>query len=143
MSCLIGHSTLDAAVNAEALLALLRGRELQLHRPEVRCNPDELCRLLHPEFREFARSGRIYGRADVIAEFSTAPQEFDVRADGFNLLCISDTVALLTYRSAHVTAGNRLERHAIRASLWQLTESGWQLVFHQGTPIDEGQQNAT
>jgi hypothetical protein len=130
-------------VNTEALFDVLRARELKLHRPEVRCNPDELSCLLHPEFREFARSGRIYERADVLAEFSTAPQEFEVWADDFNLLCISDSVALLTYRSAHVTAGNRLERHAIRASLWQLTEVGWQLVFHQGTPSDEAQQNVT
>ena len=122
---------------------MLRDRELKLHRPEVRCNPDQLSCLLHPEFREFARSGRIYARADVLAEFSTAPQEFEVLAADFNLLRISDSVALLTYRSAHVTTGNRLERHANRASLWQLTEVGWQLVFHQGTPTDEVEQIAT
>jgi hypothetical protein len=45
-------------------------------------------------------------------------------------------LALLTYRSAHVKAGGAIERHTLRASLWELTEIGWQLRFHQGTPTE-------
>jgi len=130
-------------VNADALLETLRGLELKLHRPEVRGDREELSRLLHPKFREFGRSGRIYERLDVLAEFSTRPQEYAICAQDFNLMSLSDTLVLLTYRSAHVKPDGQLERHTNRASLWELTDLGWQLIFHQGTPTDAFLSSAT
>lgn len=47
----------------------------------------------------------------------------------------TETLALLTYRSAHVADGGTLERHARRASLWQSSGQGWQLRFHQGALV--------
>ena len=56
------------------LLETLQSLELELHRPEVRSNRNVLDRLLHPEFREFGRSGHIYERAEVLAEFADPPK---------------------------------------------------------------------
>jgi hypothetical protein len=117
-------------VSPEALLEKLRARETELHRPEVRCG-------------EFGRSGRIYERGEVLAEFAVAPSDFEIWAQDFKVLSLSDSSALLTYRSAHVRPGGRLERHTNRASVWRLTEVGWQLIFHQGTPTDGFARDAT
>ncbi len=61
------------------LLGRLRDLELSLHRLETRRNEERLEQLLHPDFVEFARSGRRYGRREVLAEFSAVP--FSVLSD--------------------------------------------------------------
>ncbi len=47
---------------------------------------------------------------------------------------LSGSIALLTYREAHVNPSGELFRHTNRSSIWRLDASGWQMVFHQGTP---------
>jgi hypothetical protein len=93
------------------LLETLQSLEVALHRPEVRSNRDELDRLLHPEFREFGRSGHIYERAEVLAEFADRPQAYEVWAQDFRVVPLSDVLALLTYKSAHVTPEGKLDHH--------------------------------
>jgi hypothetical protein len=125
------------------LLETLQSLELALHRPEVRSNRNELDRLLHPEFREFGRSGRIYERAEVLAEFADRSQAYDVWAQEFRVVPLSNVLALLTYKSAHITREGKLEHHTNRSSLWQLTQNGWRLRFHQGTPAETFLKDAT
>jgi hypothetical protein len=131
------------AMEAMRLLKTLQLLEVALHRPEVRSDRDELDRLLHPEFREFGRSGRIYERAEVLAEFADRRQAYQVWAQDFRVVALSDALALLTYKSAHVTAQGELEHHTNRSSLWQLTPAGWRLLFHQGTPTQAFFKDAT
>ena len=130
-------------MEAVPLLETLQSLEVALHRPEVRSNRNELDRLLHPEFREFGRSGHIYDSAEVLAEFADRPQAYEVWAQDFCVVPLSDVLALLTYKSAHVTREGKLERHTNRSSLWQLTQSGWRLRFHQGTPAETFLKDAT
>jgi hypothetical protein len=116
------------------LLDTLKALETSLHDPEVRRSAERLGALLHPAFRELGRSGREYTREEVLAEFSGGAPEFVIWAQDFSLEVLSESLALLTYRSAHVADGGALERHTLRASLWQRTEEGWKMRFHQGTP---------
>ncbi len=117
-----------------SLLKTLRSLEKALHRSEVRSDREELDRLLDPEFRELGRSGRVYERAEILDEFADRVPEYEVWAQDFQLVRLSDAVALLTYRSAHVTRGGELENHTNRSSVWRLTATGWRMIFHQGTP---------
>jgi hypothetical protein len=117
----------------ERLLDTLRTLEVALHQPAVRSDRGRLDALLHPAFREFGRSGVMYTRAEILAEFATAQQRYTVWSQDFVAESISDDLVLLTYRSAHANGAGVLDRHAIRASLWQRTERGWQMRFHQGT----------
>ena len=130
-------------MEAASLLKTLQSLEMALHRPEVRSNRAELDRLLHPAFREFGRSGGIYERAEVLAEFADQPPAYAVWAQDFHVLPLSAGLALLTYRSAHLTGEGGLEHCAIRSSLWQLTPTGWRLLFHQGTPTGTFRKNPT
>jgi uncharacterized protein YndB with AHSA1/START domain len=123
-------------LDTKSLLDTLRTLEVALHQPEVRSDLARLERLLHESFRESGRSGRTYTRAEVLAEFSREPQAYEVWPQDFQLQPLSEGLALLTYRSAHVKSDGALERYTNRSSLWQLTEHGWQLLFHQGTPTD-------
>jgi len=109
----------------------LRELEESLWRSETRFDPAYMDRILAPDFFEFGRSGRTYTREDTLA----APaHEIDARLplENFAAHPIASNVFLVTYVSEvtyeEVEVGNR-------SSLWSRTDAGWQLRFHQGTPV--------
>jgi hypothetical protein len=130
-------------MQAPDLLAELRELEIALHQPGVRSDPVQLGALLHPAFREVGRSGMEYARASLLQQFQGQQESYEIWAQDFHLDELAPGMALLTYRSAHLADAGRLERHAVRTSIWQLTPSGWKMRFHQGTPTMEFEKHAT
>jgi hypothetical protein len=126
-----------------ALLDTLRRLEIELHQPEVRSDRRRLDGLLHRRFRELGRSGRAYSRGEIVAEFADGPQTHKIWSQEFQVEPLTEGLVLLTYKSAHINADGKLERHTIRSSLWQSTEHGWQIRFHQGTPTQAFPRDAT
>jgi hypothetical protein len=124
---------------AESLQDTLMALEVELHRGAVRADRARMDALLHPEFIEFGRSGAVWTRAATLDEFaapgaaSSAPT---IHAEDFVLRELTDSLALLTYRSAHLAPDGTRSRFTLRSSLWQRGASGWQLRFHQGTPTE-------
>jgi hypothetical protein len=110
--------------------------EVELHRIETRRNVHRLDQLLHPDFMEFARSGRIYTRTEVLHEFTAGGELETVEAQDFELAQPGPGVALLTYKSAHRSPTGTLHRHSLRSSIWVETDRGWVMRFHQGTAAD-------
>ena len=121
-------------MNVSALLDTLRKLEVETHQPHVRADPRKLELFLHPNFFEVGRSGALYSRDSVLAEFTHRPPFYRVWAQDFQIESVTEGLALLTYRSAHIADDGALDRHTLRTSLWQSTAQGWQLRFHQGTP---------
>jgi hypothetical protein len=131
-------------MSSNDLLEHLKALEVELHRLETRRDRNRLERLLHPDFLEFARSGRPYSRSEVLAEFSGVDAALEpVHVEQFELTELGSGAALLTYLSAHKTATGELHRRTLRSSLWLETETGWQMRFHQGTPADQSEIRAT
>jgi hypothetical protein len=124
----------------DELLQVLTALEVELHQGATRADRARMEALLHSDFFEIGRSGTLWTRAATLDEFSTvggdaAPR---IRADRFELRQLSDDLALLTYRSAHVGADDSAHRFTLRSSLWQRGgAAGWQLRFHQGTPTED------
>jgi hypothetical protein len=119
------------------LLEHLCTLERELHLPETRQNRARVEQLLHPDFVEFSRSGRRYGRSEVLAEFSASRGASEtIHAENFELVELSRGLALLTYSSAHRASSGALYRRSLRSSLWVAVDSGWRMRFHQGTPMD-------
>ena len=116
--------------------------EVELHQPDVRSNAERVKTLLHKSFVECGRSGRIYQRKDILEALSGEGAGRSVWSQDFSMEEISDGVVLLTYLSAHIDSDEELSRHTFRSSLWQQTPHGWQMRFHQGTPIDVFEQRA-
>ena len=110
--------------------------EMELHRIDTRRNTARLEQLLHPDFVEFGRSGRRYSRHEVLQEFAGGGDMPPVQARDFELAELGPEVALLTYRSAHVSPAGELFRETLRVSVWVETATGWRMRFHQGTPIE-------
>jgi hypothetical protein len=93
-------------------------------------------------FCEFGRSGAVYTQAQVIDQLLAESIVAKVHTQGFAVFELAPSVVLLTYQSADVTPSGSLARHANRSSIWRLGASGWQMVFHQGTPTAPFAHNA-
>jgi hypothetical protein len=120
----------------DSTLKILVQLEIHLHKVNSRHDEAWLQKTLHPSFREFGRSGRIHDRDSTIATLLAEESNQVIWAQDFAVQWLDEQAALLTYRSAIETQGDELELHANRSSIWLQTESGWQIVFHQGTPTE-------
>lgn len=104
--------------------------EQQLLDPRIRSDRAALEALLDPDFMEIGQSGRMWDRSDVLSDLPDTPVFDGPRTvSDATLLEVAPGVALLTYRIAET--GTR------RSSLWRRDETGWRMVFHQGTPARE------
>ncbi len=113
-------------------ISLLRGLEESLWRSETRFSPDYMEQILAAEFFEFGRSGRVYQRQDIL-DMPSQPVIDAMPLANFSARLVCAEVALITYISEVVHGGVR--ELANRSSLWRRSASGWQILFHQGTPL--------
>jgi ribosomal-protein-serine acetyltransferase len=103
--------------------------ELSLWRAQTRFDREYMDAILAADFVEFGRSGRVYGRDDVLA---FGPSRIDAHLIGLRVTEIDRDTRLVTYVS-EVRTADAIDL-ANRSSLWVRSGGSWQLVFHQGTP---------
>jgi hypothetical protein len=118
----------------EDVLEELIRREPIFHRPEfgtTRCNFEAMT---EPTFWEVGASGRRYSREyvlDVLEERYQNSTEDHWETKDFHCLEIAGDNYLLTYT---LIQGERITR---RSTIWRRTESGWKIVYHQGTIVED------
>ena len=111
----------------EADLQEVVRRELALLEPDVRADAERVLALLHPEFLEHGASGHVWDRESITAV--TSGTEVAIEATDLQTRYLGADAVLVTYRSREPG------REALRSSVWlRDPESGWLLLFHQGTP---------
>ncbi|MCS5713699.1 DUF4440 domain-containing protein [Herbiconiux sp. CPCC 205716] len=103
-----------------------RGEEALLS-PEVRRDPARVRALLAEGFVEIGRSGRLWGRDEIVAALAAEegrehPETSEWAADE-----VAPGLVLVTYR---VHGAERDSRHS---SLWEVGGEGPRVRFHQGT----------
>jgi hypothetical protein len=119
------------SLSAEDLGQLVRLEE-SMWLEATRYDPSFMQQALASDFFEFGRSGKRHSRDAVIA---AARQEIRV------VLPLRDlAVRLISNDAAQVTYISEMEGEAgpqlaLRSSIWSKTSKGWQLRFHQGTPM--------
>ena len=91
---------------------------------EVRTDRAAVAALLHPEWQEIGRSGRLWSRDDILDSIGPIPP-VDFQVGSVDRLG-PDTILLL-WRTATE------ERSTLRSTLWLRTGGRWQARFHQGT----------
>jgi hypothetical protein len=106
--------------------------ERQLLRVEVRKSPVRVKALLDDDFHEFASTGRIYNKSQIIKALRTGPT---VRCSlqRFKALRISPDVALTTFRYVKSSNSGQGRLTSLRSSLWKRMDGRWRMIFHQGT----------
>lgn len=118
-------------MNDTALYAHLRMLEGQLLDAEFRRERGRVEALLDGEFLEFGSSGRMWAREEILQLLATEGSYEPPAIEEFRVRRISADAALVTYRAVGCS------RTTLRSSLWTLGESGWRMVFHQGTRATE------
>lgn len=102
------------------------GAERHLLEPTVRADAAALDLLLHRDFVEIGRGGRVWHRQDIIEALVAEPQVTGEPED-FEVDELAYGNALVLYTLDGVR----------RSSIW-IRESGrWQIRFHQATPISQ------
>jgi ribonuclease HI len=109
--------------------------EQELFRQDTRSDTKRLSELLGKDFAEIGASGRLWRRADVLADLPLEQRHADIvyAMQELELRQLCETLVLLVYR-LDVNGPGQPPRSTRRSSLWQKHESGWQMNFHQGTP---------
>jgi len=99
--------------------------ERSLLSTEVRSDPGALAALLHPDWCEIGRSGRVWTRAEALAELG--PLTSPVTLDVISATRPAPGVILLLWRAVGPA------RSTLRSSLWCEQDGRWRQFFHQGT----------
>jgi ribonuclease HI len=110
-----------APTDEERVIAL----ERDLLRDDVRADPAAVAALLHPQWREVGRSGRLWDRAEILARI--APLTELITLDVISVSRIADDVVLLVWRASTD------QRITVRSSVWVRDGGDWRQRFHQGT----------
>ncbi len=115
-------SDLEAAPSDEEQVVAL---ERSLLTDAVRADRPSVAALLHPDWQEIGRSGRLWTREATLDAIGP------VERVGLEVVTVTRVAAdaiLLVWRA--VTD----DRSTLRSSLWVRAAGGWQQRFHQGTP---------
>jgi hypothetical protein len=102
--------------------------EKQLLSPIVRKSKKQLNMLLDKTFKEIGRTGVIYNKMDILDSLPYEDtREFIIK--NFETNPLTSDVILINYISIEESESVR------RSSIWKKNDSGWQIIFHQGTVI--------
>ena len=101
--------------------------ERSLLTDEVRGDPAAVAALLHPQWQEIGRSGRVWTREEMLA--AVGPLDERVELEVIAIDRIDADTLLLVWRAVRESGESTL-----RSSLWVRERGEWQQRFHQGTP---------
>jgi hypothetical protein len=111
----------------------LRQREPIFHHPEFGTTRQDFEQMMDPDFWEVGASGRRYSREyvlDTLERRAQNPTEEAWETQDFQCLELGAKTYLLTYT---LIQGERVTR---RSTIWRSTELGWQILYHQGTIVE-------
>ena len=101
--------------------------ELALLAASVRRSRTQLEALLDPQFREVGASGRLWTRAEIIADLVDGDGGGAIEAVQMEAHEVAPDVELVTFLT---DPGGRA---AHRSSLWRYVDGRWRMLHHQGT----------
>lgn len=119
---------------SESDLAEIRRLEESLWLAQSRFDNELMDQTFAADFFEFGRSGRRYLRAEMMFEPGTFDEiKATLPLPHFHARYLSDDIVQVTYVSEVIYDGEK--ELANRSSIWARAGDGWQLRFHQGTPV--------
>lgn len=97
-----------------------------LHLKSENRSNSKILNILHPDFKEFGKSGKVFYKTDIK---QVQLDEDDYRISNFEEYTLSEDCILCTYTLVNTT-NNTITN---RSSIWKYYENDWKLLFHQGT----------
>ncbi|OEK14113.1 DUF4440 domain-containing protein [Staphylococcus saprophyticus] len=97
-----------------------------LHLKSENRSNSKILNVLHPDFKEFGKSGKVFYKTDIK---QAQLDEDDYRISNFEEYILSEDCILCTYTLFNTT-NNTITN---RSSIWKYYKNDWKLLFHQGT----------
>lgn len=123
---------MEAKSHEASVLAQLQPLEPLIYAANAGATREHFEALLAPDFWEVGASGQRYDREFVLQTLASRqanPFEQAWSTTTHEVKCLAPDLYLHTYTLIQPTRVSR------RATLWRLMSSGWQMVYHQGTPV--------
>ena len=115
------------------ILNELKQLEPIFHHPELGSTRQDFEKMMDDSFWEVGASGNRYSRdyvLDVLEKRSENKSDEVWKTKDFQCLEIAPDNYLLTYTL------DQGERETRRSTIWRRTDSGWKIVYHQGTIVE-------
>jgi hypothetical protein len=110
-------------------------REPIFHRPELGMTRPDFENMMAADFWEVGGSGRRYSREYVLHELEERqkdPLREVWETPEFHCRKLAQDLYLLTY-----TLLQNEQRRTRRSTIWQNTPTGWKILYHQGTVVQD------
>ena len=107
----------------------VKAAEVALLTSAIRRDPGRVRDLLHEDFVEIGRSGRLWTRDEILTSLSAEDDRPDPETDEWAFVEVADGLVLLTYRVRRESGESR------HSSIWDLRSGDPKLRFHQGTVV--------
>jgi hypothetical protein len=121
--------------DASQVIEELSKREPIFHRPEFGTTRADFENMMVDDYWEVGASGRYYSRSFILEELARRqlnPQPDIWETMDFRCRKLAPDVYLLTY-----TLLQDHTRRTRRSTIWQRTDAGWKILYHQGTIVQE------
>ena len=99
--------------------------------PTVRSSREKLDKLITDDFLEFASSGTVYDKEQIIVALTSEKNPLQIDALNFECFDIAKDTVLLTYLTKR--SNEAVVRETLRSSIWVRKDGLWRLRYHQGT----------
>ena len=126
---------LSTAPELKEILAELSQLEPIFHWPPAQMSREALEKMTTEDFWEVGASGRRFAREfvlGVLEQRRSAPQSDIWKITDLHCRKLAGEVYLLTYTLLQDNV-----RLTCRSTIWQRTAEGWQIVYHQGTVVQD------
>jgi hypothetical protein len=112
--------------------------EEELLQPNVRNSGERVAELLADDFVEFGSSGRVFNKQQIIDALRQEVGTCHRTMDDLRTNLLAPGVVLVTYRITRHTDEGEPSIRLLRSSIWKQLAGRWQMVFHQGTVMQNG-----
>lgn len=121
--------------NKEIIKSYLYELENKLLQTSTNQLLQEITDIFSEDFIEFGSSGSIYNKKQVIVYLQQI-STYKTSIENFDINILTENVVLVTYKAEKFDnyKGERIK--SLRSSLWKFSDNKWQIVFHQGTPLN-------
>lgn len=113
---------------------IIKELELSLLKPEIRSSKEALNKLLADDFLEFGTSGNTYTKTDILERLPNTIERVKYVVNDFSVEIPSEDTAIATFKTERTIDGKDTVVSQ-RSSHWRKTHTGWQMFFHEATPI--------
>ncbi|MDV8021822.1 nuclear transport factor 2 family protein [Rhodococcus sp. IEGM 1330] len=115
-------------LSADDDLSTVLELERELQTAECRRDRERLASLLADDFTEVGASGTVWDKSSIL-DMLGSESSVEIEVIELSGRVIGSNCVLVQWIS------RTAELRARRTSLWRRTDTGWELVHHQGTPI--------